>query len=108
MATFENKKQHDASEFLISIFENMFCNLEPSFNMDEQIFGGIFQETLECKCGVKKHLLLQKLPEVFMVEIECLNLIPGTLYICGEINNSNSELKRWHKTLSQKISYKVR
>ena len=42
--------------------------------MDEQIFGGIFQETLECKCGVKKQLPLQKLPEVLMVEIEGLNI----------------------------------
>ena len=72
--TFEDKNQHDAGEYLTSIFEHMFNNLAPSFNIDEQIFGGIIQEALVCRCGHIKQLPMEKLPEILTVGINGLNI----------------------------------
>ena len=68
--TFDDKKQHDAGEFLLSIFEHIFKNLPPSNNIDEKMFGGLLQESLECRCGYVKELPIQKLPEINMIPIE--------------------------------------
>ena len=66
---FSDNKQHDSGEFLISIFEHLFN--EPIFpeHYEEVIFGGLFKETLECKCGNVKELRIQKLPPVLPIAL---------------------------------------
>ena len=67
--TFSDNLQHDAGEFLISVFEQLFKDHTISNNIDEEMFGGLFQETLACKCGNVKELPVQKLSDVLMVQI---------------------------------------
>ena len=66
---FNDYNQHDASEFLMSVFEHIFKDLTADNMIDEEIFGGLFQESLVCNCGNIKHLPIQKLSEVLMVQI---------------------------------------
>ena len=64
--SFNDNLQHDAGEFLISLFEHLFKDHTASNNIDEEMFGGLFQETLICTCGNVKQLPVQKLSEVLM------------------------------------------
>ena len=57
--TFGDKQQHDAGEFLMSIFQQIFEDLPMSNNFDEKIFGGLYQETLVCKKGHMKQTRYQ-------------------------------------------------
>ena len=63
--TFSDNLQHDAGEFLVSLFEHIFKDSI----MDEEIFGGLYQEKLVCKCGNIKHLPVQKLSEILMIQL---------------------------------------
>ena len=72
--SFNDNLQHDAEEFLTSVFEHMFKDLTSSNNLDEKMFGGLFQETLVCKCGKVKELPVQKLSEVLMIQLHGLSV----------------------------------
>jgi uncharacterized UBP type Zn finger protein len=72
--SFNDNSQHDAGEFLTSVFEHMFKDLTASNNIDEQMFGGLFKETLICKCGNVKELPVQKLSEVLMIQLHGLSV----------------------------------
>ena len=67
---FNNKLQHDAGEFMTSTFEHMFKEPVLPINIDERIFGGILQEKLTCACGKSKLLPIQKLPDIWTVQVE--------------------------------------
>ena len=77
--SFGDNLQHDAGEFLISILEHLFKDWTAVNNLNEQIFGGLFRETLFCECGNVKELPVQKLSEVLMIPLKgpsiqrCLN-----------------------------------
>ena len=62
--SFDDNQQHDAGEFLMSVFDVLFANTR---NIDEQIFGGLFQEIIICSCGFVKESPIQKLSEVLMI-----------------------------------------
>ena len=66
--SFGDNLQHDAGEFLLSIFEHLFKDWTASDNVNEQIFGGLFRETIFCECGNVKQLPVQKLSEVLMIQ----------------------------------------
>ena len=68
--TFGDKKQHDASEFLISIFEQILEDLSKLNNFDELLFGGLYQETLLCQNNHVKQLPIEKLSEILMIPIK--------------------------------------
>ena len=67
--SFNDNLQHDASEFLVSMFEHLFKDSLVSNNIDEQIFGGLYQEKIVCKCGNVKYLPVQKLSEILMIQL---------------------------------------
>ena len=67
---FNNKLQHDAGEFMTSTFEHMFKEPVLPIDIDERIFGGILQEKLTCACGKSKLLPIQKLPDIWTVQVE--------------------------------------
>ena len=72
--SFNDNEQHDAGEFLTSVFEHMFQDHTTSNNIDDIMFGGLFQETLVCKCGNVKELPVQKLSEVFTIQLHGLSV----------------------------------
>lgn len=51
------------------MLEHLFKDLADINNIDEDIFGGIFQETISCHCGFEKKLAVQKLSEVLMIPL---------------------------------------
>ena len=67
---FNDKLQHDAGKFMTSTFEHLFTETVLPNDIDEKIFGGIFQEKLTCTCGKSKLLPFQKLPEIWTIQIE--------------------------------------
>ena len=67
--SFSDNLQHDAGEFLISMFEHLFEDSVTSNNIDEQIFGGLYQERIVCKCGKVKELPVQKLSEILTIQL---------------------------------------
>ena len=71
---FNNKLQHDAGEFMTSIFEHMFKETILPLDFDETIFGGLIQESIICKCGKLKVLPVQKLSEIWTVQIKGKNM----------------------------------
>ena len=68
--SFSDNLQHDAGEFLISMFEHLFKDSVTSNNIDEKIFGGLYQEKLLCKCGNVKELPVQKLSEILTIQLQ--------------------------------------
>ena len=68
--TFSDRKQHDAGEFLVSIFEHMFKNLPNSINFDEKLFGGLYKESLVCKNGHARELPVRKLTDILMIPVD--------------------------------------
>ena len=67
---FSDNSQHDAGEFLISLFEHLFSDPILSNNIDEEIFGGLYQEKIVCKCGKLTELPVQKLSEILMTPLQ--------------------------------------
>ena len=96
--TFDDNKQHDAGEFLLSIFEHMFKDLTFSYNIDEILFGGLYQESVLCICGHVRELPVQPLSEIMMVPIigfslqECISNFFTEEEVqmqCSECQNKN-------------------
>ena len=67
--TFNDRRQHDAGEFLLSLVEHSFRNTLEFDNSDELMFGGLFKETYVCSCGEIKERPIDRLPEVLLVPI---------------------------------------
>ena len=66
---FNDKFQHDAGEFMLSLLEHLFKETLFPLEMNEQIFGGLFQERISCRCGKTKVSPIQKLPEVWNIQL---------------------------------------
>ena len=71
---FNDKNQHDAGEFMTSVFEHLFKETLLPLEVDEHVFGGLFQEALRCACGMFKSLPIQKLSEIWTVQISGENM----------------------------------
>jgi uncharacterized UBP type Zn finger protein len=77
--SFGDNLQNDAGEFLLSIIEHLVKDWTTLNIVNEQIFGGLFRETIFCECGNVKQLPVQKLSEVLMIQLKgpsiqcCLN-----------------------------------
>ena len=52
------------------MFEHLFEDPVISNNIDEQIFGGLYQESIICKCGKVKELPVQKLSEILTIQLQ--------------------------------------
>ena len=48
--TFNDRRQHDAVEFLLSLVEHIFKDAMSYDNIDEIIFGGLVKEEYNCSC----------------------------------------------------------
>jgi hypothetical protein len=66
---FNDKKQHDAGEFMTSVFEHLFKETLLTEDIHEQMFGGLMQEKIICKCGEVKFLPIENLPEIWTIPI---------------------------------------
>ena len=65
---FNNNKQHDAGEFLISILEHMFSQV-PDYLM-EKMFGGLLEETIQCCCCNFEEFSIKTLPVIIPLQIK--------------------------------------
>ena len=66
---FNDKKQHDAGEFMTSMFEHLFKETLLPMDSHEKIFGGLMQEKIMCKCGTVKSLPIENIPEIWTISI---------------------------------------
>ena len=64
---FNNDRQHDAAEFMLSLIEHMF--MDTPDNMPEKIFGGLLQETIKCECGKTDLLPVKSLSEIIPLQM---------------------------------------
>jgi uncharacterized UBP type Zn finger protein len=71
---FNDKLQHDAGEFMGSLLEHLFKETTMPVDIDEKVFGGLFQETIICKCGEMKLLPIQKLSEIWTIQVDGNNI----------------------------------
>ena len=85
---FANGFQHDAAEFLNSIFEHIFKDSKDSNCIDEKIFGGLYQEKIVCGCGNVKESAVQRLSEILSIELKGC-----TLKTCLDEFLSNEEIQ---------------
>ena len=67
--TFDDRRQHDAGEFLLSLVEHSFRNTLAYNNFDEIMFGGLVKETFVCSCGEIKERPIERLSEVLVIPI---------------------------------------
>ena len=81
---FSDTFQHDAGEFLISIFEHLFIDSFDSYKIEEDIFGGLYQETIACTCGYSKELPIQKLSGILVIQIKGQSIQSCLLEFLGE------------------------
>ena len=65
---FNNNKQHDAGEFLISILEHMFSQV-PDYLM-EKMFGGLLEERIQCCCCNLEEFSIKPLPVIIPLQIK--------------------------------------
>ena len=61
---FSDNRQHDSGEFIHFLFKHLW-NEVPS--LKDQVFGGLFQETLECECQEIVELPVHEIPEIIPV-----------------------------------------
>ena len=66
---FNNNTQFDCVEFIQSLFEHFWEEQSWDEDLEEQMFGGLLQERLECNCGNIQKLPIQKLAEVLHLQI---------------------------------------
>ena len=52
------------------MFEHLFKDSVTSNNIDEKIFGGLYQEKIVCICGNVKQLPIQKLSEILTIQLQ--------------------------------------
>ena len=67
---FNNNLQFDCVEFLQSLLEHLWKEQSLLENIDEVVFGGLFQETMKCKCGNKQNLPIQRMAEVIPLQLQ--------------------------------------
>ena len=67
---FNNNKQYDCVEFLQSLFEHFWKEQPWNENIEDRVFGGLIQESLQCKCGNIKKLPIQKMTEVMHLQVK--------------------------------------
>ena len=65
--TFNDRRQNDAGQFLLSLMEHSFRNTLEFENIDEIMFGGLVKET--CPCGEIQERPIDRLSEVLIVQI---------------------------------------
>jgi uncharacterized UBP type Zn finger protein len=65
---FNNKKQHDAGEFLISKLEHMFSQV-PDY-LTENMIGGLLEERIQCCCCNLEELSIKTLPVIIPLQIK--------------------------------------
>ena len=102
LRSFNDNDQHDAAEFLTSVFEHL-AKMDPSpVKITERVFGGLSQTTMFCSnsnCNISEQLNMEILSEIIPVSIvgckhsqycHCVN----TLETCLEAFFNPEEMER--------------
>jgi ubiquitin C-terminal hydrolase len=71
---FNDNNQHDCVEFIQSLLEHLWNEDEVPLDLKENIFGGLSQEVLTCRCGHVEELSIQNLPEILPIPLEGENI----------------------------------
>ena len=71
---YDDNKQHDTGEFLLSLFEHLLNEEGIPISFREKLFGGLCQNTLECKCGYTEEMQIQQMPSVIPIQISDENI----------------------------------
>ena len=72
--SFNDNNQHDCVEFIQSLLEHLWNEDEVPLDLKENIFGGLSQEVLTCRCGHVEELSIQNLPEILPIPLEGENI----------------------------------
>ena len=67
---FSNNKQHDSGEFLQSLLEHFWTESVMDNSLRDEVFGGLSQNILSCKCGREEELQVQHIPEVIPLQLK--------------------------------------
>ena len=102
---FNDNMQHDSGEFMLSLFEHLWNeNIQEGNHLKENVFGGISQHTLICKCGKKVEHHPEDMSEILPIQIIGESVQSGFDEIFSEEyvsrNCSNCEKKSAIKKLS--------
>ena len=92
LRTFNDNNQHDAAEFLSSIFEHMSKNSQNPARVRETLCGGLSQKTMFCsnsRCNMSEQLQVETLSEIIPIEFTGF-----TLESCIEQFFSPEEIER--------------
>ena len=77
LRTFDDNEQHDAAEFLNSIFEHMSKKSQNPARARESLCGGLSQKTMFClnsNCNMSEQLQVEALSEIIPIEFTSLSL----------------------------------
>ena len=85
---FNNNMQYDCVEFMQALFEHFWGEQSWNENLNEHVFGGLFQETLECECGKNQILPIEKIAEVLHLQVR-----GQTVQSCLDAFLSKQEIK---------------
>ena len=72
--TFNDNRQHDTGEFILSFFEHLFNEEVIPISFREQLFGGLCQNVLQCKCGHTEEMQIQQMPAVLPIQLCDVNI----------------------------------
>ena len=89
--TFNDNNQHDAAEFLNSIFEQLFRH-QDTLGLKETLFGGLSQKTMFCQtqnCNQTDQLQIEPISEIIPIEF-----VGYTLQSCLENLFSPDDVER--------------
>ena len=92
LRSFNDNNQHDAAEFLTSVFEHMDKKDLSSVKIKEKVFWGLSQTTMFCSntnCNISEQLDLEILSEIIPV-----NVVGYTLETCLEAFFNTEEIER--------------
>ena len=67
---FNNNGQHDSGEFIQSLLEHLWSHPATPPAIKDEVFGGLSQNTLCCRCGHEEELQVQYMPEVISIQVK--------------------------------------
>ena len=102
---FNNNKQHDAGEFMLSLLEHLWNeHTQSSDTLKEDVFGAVSQAILSCDCGNRVELPYEQMSEIVPVQVVDGNVQRGLeeLFIPEMINWKCPKCK--NTTVEQKLT----
>ena len=72
--SFNDNNQHDCVEFIQSLLEHFWNEDEVPLDLKENVFGGLSQDVLTCRCGYIEELSIQNIPEIVPIPLKGDNI----------------------------------